>query len=70
MPNTEELLYQTDESSYRRCSVKKAIVKHLAIFRICRLFIKPLRFLLNLGSYVYHNGHKKQTLVVLGLLVF
>ena len=27
MPNIEQLLYQTDKSSHRRCSLKKAILK-------------------------------------------
>ena len=31
MPNTEQLLYQTHESSHWRCSVKKAVLKNFAI---------------------------------------
>ena len=27
MPNTEKLLYQTEKSSHRRCSIKKAFLK-------------------------------------------
>ena len=32
MPNTEQLLYQTDKSSHRRCSIKNAVLKNFAIF--------------------------------------
>ena len=32
MPIVEQLLYQTDKGSHRRCSVKKAVHKNFAIF--------------------------------------
>ena len=32
MPNTEQLLYQTDKRCHRRCSIKKAVLKNLARF--------------------------------------
>ena len=32
MPNTEQLLYQTDKSSHQRCCIKKAVPKTFAIF--------------------------------------
>ena len=32
MPNTEQLLHQTDKSSHRRCSIKKAALKYFAMF--------------------------------------
>ena len=32
MPNTEQLLYQTDKSSHRGCSIKKAVLENSEIF--------------------------------------
>ena len=32
MTNTEQLLYQSDKSSHRRCSIKKAVVKNFTMF--------------------------------------
>ena len=32
MPITEQLLYQTDKGSHRRCSIKKAVHKNFGIF--------------------------------------
>ena len=32
MPNTEQLLYQTDKSSNRRCTIKKAVLVNFTIF--------------------------------------
>ena len=32
MPNTEQLLYQTEKNSHRRCSIKKAVLKNFTIF--------------------------------------
>ena len=31
-PSREQLLHQTDKNSHRRCSMKKAVLKNLAIF--------------------------------------
>ena len=33
MPNTEQLLYQTDKSSHRVCSIKKAVLKTKAALK-------------------------------------
>ena len=32
MPNTEQLLYQTDKTSHWRCSIKKAVIKIFTTF--------------------------------------
>ena len=32
MPNAEQILYQTDKSSHRKCSTKEAVLKNFAIF--------------------------------------
>ena len=32
LPDTEQLYYQTDKSSHRMCSIKKAVLKNFAIF--------------------------------------
>ena len=32
MPNTEQLFFQADKKSHRSCSIKKAVLKHFAIF--------------------------------------
>ena len=32
MPDSAQLFYQTDKSSRRRCSTKKAVLKNFAIF--------------------------------------
>ena len=32
MPNTEQLLYQTDKTSHGRCSIKMAVLKNFASF--------------------------------------
>ena len=39
MPNTEELLYQTDKRSHRRCSIKKAVLKNFAVFTGKTIFV-------------------------------
>ena len=47
MPNTEQIPYQTDKSSYRRCSIKKAVLKNSQILtgkHLCwNLFFKKLQ---------------------------
>ena len=32
IPNTEQLLYQTDKSSHRRCPIKEVVLQNFAIF--------------------------------------
>ena len=32
MPNAEQIVYQTDKSSHRKCSTKETVLKNFAIF--------------------------------------